>query len=193
MYPNGWTWHLLVLCTSDISGFFSQLTQSIWPIACQGGQAIYTEMIIFASISCPIFVKWLLDRSRWHEFPQYFFSHFMTFGTSTINYHWLITNAPVCKCVHTLVVHTCMHQHTCMYVVILKLLFWQLPKQLVKQIVSTCKHFHFIGHPTLLNDISGTIVHNSHYDFNTWGPFHWHGLTLIQAWISNHMPNKVWE
>ena len=26
-----------------------------------------------------------------------------------------------------------------------------------------------------------------------WGPFYLHGLTLILAWISNHMPNKVWE
>ena len=24
------------------------------------------------------------------------------------------------------------------------------------------------------------------------GPFCWHGLTLIPAWISNHMPSKVW-
>ena len=26
-----------------------------------------------------------------------------------------------------------------------------------------------------------------------WGPFYWHGLTLIQAWISNYMPGKVWD
>ena len=26
-----------------------------------------------------------------------------------------------------------------------------------------------------------------------WGPFYWHGLTLIPAWISNHMPIKVWD
>ena len=25
------------------------------------------------------------------------------------------------------------------------------------------------------------------------GLFYWHGLTLIPAWISNHMPSKVWE
>ena len=24
-------------------------------------------------------------------------------------------------------------------------------------------------------------------------PFYWHGLTLIPAWISNHMPNKMWD
>ena len=26
----------------------------------------------------------------------------------------------------------------------------------------------------------------------TWGPFYWHGLTLIQAWISNYIPSKLW-
>ena len=25
------------------------------------------------------------------------------------------------------------------------------------------------------------------------GPFYWHGLTLIPAWISYHMPGKVWD
>ena len=25
------------------------------------------------------------------------------------------------------------------------------------------------------------------------GPFYEHGLTLIPAWISNHMPSKVWD
>ena len=24
-------------------------------------------------------------------------------------------------------------------------------------------------------------------------PFDWHGLTLIPAWISNHMPGQVWD
>ena len=28
--------------------------------------------------------------------------------------------------------------------------------------------------------------------YNTRGPFYHHGLTLIPAWISNHMPRKVW-
>ena len=27
----------------------------------------------------------------------------------------------------------------------------------------------------------------------TWGPFYWHGLTSITAWISNRIPNKVYE
>ena len=28
---------------------------------------------------------------------------------------------------------------------------------------------------------------------DTWGPFYKHGLTLILAWISNHMPSKMWD
>ena len=28
---------------------------------------------------------------------------------------------------------------------------------------------------------------------NTWGPFYWHGLTLIPAWMSNHLPSKMWD
>ena len=31
-----------------------------------------------------------------------------------------------------------------------------------------------------------------HSRLNTSGPFYWHGLTLIQAWISNYMSGKVW-
>ena len=26
-----------------------------------------------------------------------------------------------------------------------------------------------------------------------WGPFYLHGLTLIPAWIRNHMPSKMWD
>ena len=29
--------------------------------------------------------------------------------------------------------------------------------------------------------------------FNPRGPFYWYGLTLIPAWINNHMPKKVWD
>ena len=25
------------------------------------------------------------------------------------------------------------------------------------------------------------------------GPLYWDGLTLIQAWINNHIPGKVWD
>ena len=28
---------------------------------------------------------------------------------------------------------------------------------------------------------------------DTSGPFYQHGLTLIPAWISNHMPGKMWD
>ena len=28
---------------------------------------------------------------------------------------------------------------------------------------------------------------------DTWGPFYKHGLTLILAWTSNHMPSKMWD
>ena len=27
----------------------------------------------------------------------------------------------------------------------------------------------------------------------SWGPFYWHGLTLIPAWISNYIHYKVWD
>ena len=30
-------------------------------------------------------------------------------------------------------------------------------------------------------------------DINSRNPFYWHGLTLIPAWISNDMSNKVWD
>ena len=29
--------------------------------------------------------------------------------------------------------------------------------------------------------------------YMTWAHFYWHGLTLIPACISNHMPSKVWD
>ena len=29
--------------------------------------------------------------------------------------------------------------------------------------------------------------------YTTWGPFHKYGLTLILAWISNHIHYKVWD
>ena len=28
---------------------------------------------------------------------------------------------------------------------------------------------------------------------DAWGPFYWHGLTLIPTGISNHMPSEVWD
>ena len=38
----------------------------------------------------------------------------------------------------------------------------------------------------LQSDISGSIL-------TLRGPFYQHGLTLIPAWISNHIPSKVWD
>ena len=35
------------------------------------------------------------------------------------------------------------------------------------------------------------VVKHSHL-LITWGPFYEFGLTLIKAWIGNHMPNKMW-
>ena len=32
-----------------------------------------------------------------------------------------------------------------------------------------------------------------HCMINTWGPFYWHGLTLIPALIGNNMPCNVWD
>ena len=31
------------------------------------------------------------------------------------------------------------------------------------------------------------------YNFNTCGPFYWHGSALILAWISNYIHYKVWD
>ena len=31
-------------------------------------------------------------------------------------------------------------------------------------------------------------------EFSQWeGPFYWHGLTLIPAWISNYIHYKMWD
>ena len=43
---------------------------------------------------------------------------------------------------------------------------------------------HHIGVPGIYS------VYRSH---TIWGPFSWHGLTLIAAWISNHAPSKLWD
>ena len=34
---------------------------------------------------------------------------------------------------------------------------------------------------------------NVEQDNATWGPFYWHGLTLIWAWISHYIHYKVWD
>ena len=35
--------------------------------------------------------------------------------------------------------------------------------------------------------------HDSRKTSDIWAPFYWHGLTLIPAWINNHMPCKMWD
>ena len=42
------------------------------------------------------------------------------------------------------------------------------------------------------NPDPNTFVDKNAFE-NAWGPFYWHGLTVIPAWISNHMPCKVWD
>ena len=37
------------------------------------------------------------------------------------------------------------------------------------------------------------LIHSLNCVRNFSGPFSLHGLTLIPAWISNHMPSKVWD
>ena len=31
------------------------------------------------------------------------------------------------------------------------------------------------------------------HNFKTWSPFYWYRLTLIPAWIRNHLPSNVWD
>ena len=35
--------------------------------------------------------------------------------------------------------------------------------------------------------------HDGPMNFVVWAHFYQHGLTLIPAWISNHLPCKVWD
>ena len=41
--------------------------------------------------------------------------------------------------------------------------------------------------------MTGKLCQSRHFLWCDWAPFYWHGLTLISAWISNHMPSKVWN
>ena len=43
------------------------------------------------------------------------------------------------------------------------------------------------------NDVMEYHNGSVEYPFYPWGPFYKNGLTLIPAWISNHMPSKVWD
>ena len=37
------------------------------------------------------------------------------------------------------------------------------------------------------------ICKSAYEELQTWVPFYKHLLTIIPAWISNHMPSKVWD
>ena len=37
------------------------------------------------------------------------------------------------------------------------------------------------------------IPHSFYFVFTRWGPFHQRGLTLIPAWITDHIHYKVWD
>ena len=43
------------------------------------------------------------------------------------------------------------------------------------------------------HDMAANFVMLLIWRLDTCGPFYLHGLTLIPAWISNHMPVKVWD
>ena len=38
-----------------------------------------------------------------------------------------------------------------------------------------------------------SMILNSLCGFSAQGPFYYHRLTFSPAWISNHMPRKVWD
>ena len=54
-------------------------------------------------------------------------------------------------------------------------------------------HMHSLGHSA----VNSGIYENSHWKLEKvnyiYGPFYQHGLTLISAWISNHMPGEMWD
>ena len=41
-------------------------------------------------------------------------------------------------------------------------------------------------------EMVGSLMLYTHRN-DCWGHFYLHGLTLISAWISKHMPNKKWD
>ena len=45
----------------------------------------------------------------------------------------------------------------------------------------------------ILNNAPAHISAHVMLHVDTKSPFYWHASTLIPAWISNHMPNKVWN
>ena len=45
----------------------------------------------------------------------------------------------------------------------------------------------------LVTDCLATNKWQAYKQWYSSTPFYQHGLTLISAWISNYMPNKVWD
>ena len=39
----------------------------------------------------------------------------------------------------------------------------------------------------------GRVISPRALTWFSWGPFYYHGLTLIPAWINNHTPSNVWD
>ena len=58
-----------------------------------------------------------------------------------------------------------------------------------KHLLSKCCHISEL--PFWLQ--SSTWIQEFRIQINYWGPFYKHGLTLIPAWSSNHMPSEVWD
>ena len=53
---------------------------------------------------------------------------------------------------------------------------------------------HHVKHVTVLQDLQRINLCDHHFAFRCWeiwDPFHWYGLSLIPAWISNHMHSEV--
>ena len=75
----------------------------------------------------------------------------------------------------------------CLYYISIK---W-LPVRLMHNNDFSAVNMTFISYSiiTIATDFLAMQGARAHFSC---GPFYWHGLTLIPAWISNHMPSKVW-
>ena len=80
--------------------------------------------------------------------------------------------------------------------------FWSASEQTTETTMETPVIWDAIAHiiPSLywwkggLKDLSWNFQNRRDIAQGTiWAPFYWHGLTLIPAWISNHLPGKVWD
>ena len=36
-------------------------------------------------------------------------------------------------------------------------------------------------------------ANHAYQPFNSWGPFYWHGLILILAWLNEYIHYNVWD